>query len=104
VKTTRADTTTIPVATPDSKSKNARATSKRKTRQVRRARVRAALRAAAERPARPFVRAAWRAEAERSDRVRLRAKPGLFSAVVVRRPHDELSIDLWRLPVWHLLR
>jgi hypothetical protein len=39
----------------------------------RRARVRAALRAAAERPLRPLVRAARRAEAERSAAVRFRA-------------------------------
>lgn len=39
----------------------------------RRARVRAALRAASERPLRPLVRAARRADAERSVRVRLRA-------------------------------
>jgi hypothetical protein len=39
----------------------------------RRARARAALRAAAERPLRPLVRAARRVEAERSVRVRFRA-------------------------------
>jgi hypothetical protein len=40
---------------------------------LRRARVRAALRAAVERPLRPFVRTARRADAERAARVRRRA-------------------------------
>ena len=53
-----------------------------------RARVRAALRAAADRPARPLVRTVWRAEAERSDRVRPRAaaRACLESAFRAPRP------------------
>jgi hypothetical protein len=77
----------------------------------RRARVRTALRAAAERPLRPLVRAARRAEAERSVRVRFRAaeraccesaflddalRPSRFSAssVAVERRRDALGLRL----------